>query len=102
MFFNRFQRSSFDLVRELSMSSDMRSIPSPFESILGKLMRAGWISASGAVDREGIRTRGVLWTDTGLTRSVAIAIFLEELGELSDDEWRCFRRLIREHARELE
>jgi hypothetical protein len=70
----------------------------PIESLLLKLLHAGWITGTGTVEREGVCLRGVLWTDEGLQRSVGVAMMLQELGELSDAEWRCFRSLIRGHA----
>lgn len=65
-------------------------------------MRGGWVSSTGTIERGGGLIRGIMWTDEGLRRSVAIAMLLQELedagGRFSDTELLCFRRLIKDHA----
>jgi hypothetical protein len=63
------------------------------ESMLEKLLQAGWISGTGTVQRKGRIHRGILWTDQGLTRTLAMAMFLEEV-DLTDEELLCLRRVI--------
>ena len=71
--------------------------PLPLETLLEKLLRAGWISATGTVQRDDVVYRCILWTDEGLMRTAAMAIFLEEVGP-TDAELLCLRRVIQDQA----
>jgi hypothetical protein len=70
---------------------------SPLDSLLEKLMRAGWVSSAATLDRQGHRVRGVLWTDNGLRDSIAVGMLIQPIGELSEAEWMAFRHLILNH-----
>lgn len=67
------------------------------ESMLEKLLQAGWISGTGTVQRDGKLHRGILWTEAGLTRTAALGLWLEEVN-LSEGEFLCLRRLIQGQA----
>jgi len=70
------------------------------ETLLQKMLLAGWISGNGTIEAEGSRLRGILWTDIGLERSVAVAIILKDLGKITDGEWKSFRRIIADHIKD--
>jgi hypothetical protein len=70
------------------------------ETLLQKMLLAGWISSTGTIEKSGSRIRGILWTDSGLERSVAVAVILKELGDLTDGEWKSFRRIIADHSKD--
>jgi len=70
------------------------------EALLQKMLLAGWISSTATIEAKGSRIRGILWTDAGLERSVAVAVILRELGPLTGGQWRCFLRIISDHLRD--
>jgi hypothetical protein len=70
------------------------------QSLLEKLLLAGWISGTGTSQRDGKRMiRAIGWTDEGLINCSAIGILLEDIeakgGHLADAEVLALMTLIR-------
>jgi hypothetical protein len=83
----------------------MPRVPSPLESLLNKMLLAGWITEVGFLKKpHGKAIRGIAWSDQGLLRSVAIGLFVAEIDRVSglftDSELLLLVRIIRAQSTE--
>jgi hypothetical protein len=74
------------------------------QTLLEKLLLAGWVSATGTAQGSGRRViRGIAWTDEGLMNCSAIGILLENIeangGRLANAEILALRALIQEQGK---
>ena len=58
----------------------MQRSQEPFDSLLKKLMTAGWVAQIGSINKkDGTNLKGIAWTEEGLTATSAISILIEDL-----------------------
>jgi hypothetical protein len=81
--------------------------PTPLESLLEKLLLAGWVIRTGTLDRKDrSRIRAIEWTDEGVKTCATIGVLVDMIedntGQLSPAEILAFVTLVKDQSRSIE